>query len=218
MMIKQSFFLLSLLLFSLQSTLSAQNSSSLDNQVNIVFGLGQIAAGGFNIEGNIFYERLAFDYSHGVSLSTPNAQLETGSDKENNLAIHIPRTTGFGVGYRFSNWLNLRVEPKWHRFELYDDNAVQTPDNLLGAYNTFTLGLGLYANLRPFKKQDNLLKGIMIAPNFRWWPNVSSTLENDELTYLNPNTESQVSHQARSIGIANTAFFGNISVGYSLNF
>jgi len=84
-----------------------------------------------------------------------NNQLEDGADKEQGLAIHIPWTTGFGVGYRFNNWLNLRVEPKWHKYELYYDGNEQSPSNLIGDYTTFTLGLGLYANLKPFKNQNN---------------------------------------------------------------
>lgn len=48
---------------------TAQQSQSVSNkQVNLVFGIGQITQGGFNVEGNLFLKRLAFDYSHGVGL------------------------------------------------------------------------------------------------------------------------------------------------------
>ena len=109
-------FLLFTILFFVCQVLSAQPGKSLDNRINLVFGVGQITQGGFNVEGNIFYQRLAFDYSHGVSLNTSNSQLEAGADKNQSLAVHLPWTTGFGVGYRFSEWLNLRVEPKWHKY------------------------------------------------------------------------------------------------------
>jgi len=58
----------------------------------------------------------------------------------------------------------------------------------------------------------------MIAPSIRWWPKVSSSLNDDKLTYNNSITGSVEVHQAREIGIANTPFFANISIGYFLNF
>lgn len=204
-------------LFFLVVQLSAQRAT-LPDRANLVFGVGQIMQGGFNIEGNLFYNRLAFDYSHGVSLSVFNDQLEEGSDKMQGLDIHLPWTTGFGLGYRFNDWLNLRVEPKWHKFELYYQDSDFTSENLIADYTTFTLGLGLYANWLPFKNQNNFLKGIMIAPNVRWWPKISSSLEGGQLSYFNQLTEAQETHQARQIGLANTAFFYNISVGYSIKF
>ena len=211
-------FLLFTILFFVCQVLSAQPGKLLDNRINLVFGVGQITQGGFNVEGNIFYQRLTFDYSHGISLNTSNDQLEAGTDKSQLLAIYLPWTTGFGVGYRFSEWLNLRVEPKWHKYELFYDGEAQTADNLIGDYITFTLGLGLYANLRPFKTQKNFLKGITIVPNVRWWPRVSSTLDNDQLQYNSQITGQTETHHAREIGIANTPFFVNVSVGYSIQF
>lgn len=196
----------------------AQQKNQLTNRVNLVFGVGQILGDGFNVEGNIFYKRFAFDYSHGTSLNTPNSFLEEGADKQQGLAIHIPWTTGFGVGYRFNDWLNLRFEPKWHKYELYYDGESQNSQNQIAEYVTTTLGLGLYANFRPFKNKNNLLKGIMIAPNIRWWPRVSSTLNNDELSYFNTQLNENVTHNAREIGMANTPFFFNCSVGYTIQF
>lgn len=205
-----------LLLFSAQ-VLTAQQAK-FENRVNLVFGLGQITQGGFNVEGNLFYDRFVFDYSHGVALSVTNDQLEPGNDRNQGLDIHLPWTTGFGVGYRFTDWLNLRLEPKWHKYELYYHDTDYTNQNLIADYTTFTLGLGLYANWRPFKRQNNLLRGFMIVPNFRWWPKISSSLEGNQLSYYNTQSESQEVHQAREIGLGNTPFFYNISVGYSLSF
>ena len=205
-----------LLLFSTQ-VLTAQQAK-FENRVNLVFGLGQITQGGFNIEGNLLYDRFVFDYSHGVALSVTNDQLEQGNDREQDLDIHLPWTTGFGVGYRFTDWLNLRLEPKWHKYALYYHDTDYTSENLIGDYTTFTLGLGLYANWRPFKRQDNFLRGFMIVPNFRWWPRISSSLEGNQLSYYNTQSESQEVHEAREIGLGNTPFFYNISIGYSLSF
>ncbi len=195
------------------------DNSSLTNRANLVFGVSQLLAGGFNVEGNLFWKRLAFDYSHGVNLRFSNELLEAGPDREQQLDIVLPWTTGFGVGYRFNNWLNLRVEPKWHRFELhYTEVEMEIPTSFIADYTTFTLGLGLYANLRPFKNQDNWLRGLMIAPNVRWWPQVGTSLDNGELWYDNVLTGQAERHEAREIGIANTPFFANVSIGYSLEF
>lgn len=201
----------------LSYTLSAQSTTEpLTNSVNLLFGLNQPLIGGFNVEGNVFYKRLAFDYSHGISLNL-NEGLVSEEEARQGLVVHIPYTTGFGLGYRFNNWLNLRVEPKWHRFELYYAEDEQVEANQINAYNTFTLGLGLYANLRPFKNQPNALKGIMVAPSVRWWPNVSNNLSNDQFSYENRNTGQTEIHEARNVGLANTPWILNVSIGYAFD-
>lgn len=189
----------------------------LTNRVNLLFGLNQPMVGGFNVEGNVFYKRLAFDYSHGVSLDFGNDML-TGAEADQGLAVHLPYTTGFGVGYRFTEWFNLRVEPKWHRFEIYYDADAQTEANRVGAYNTFTLGLGAYFNWMPFMDKDNLLRGIMIAPSVRYWPNVSTSIDGDSFDYVNRITNQTETHDAMNIGMANTPLILNVSVGYSIRF
>jgi hypothetical protein len=201
------------------SSLSAQAQKadlSDDTRVNLLFGLNQPLLGGFNVEGNLFLNRLVFDYSHGVSLNMNNEILDE-ENREQGLDVHIPWTTGFGVGYRFNEWLNVRAEPKWHRFELFQMGEEQISDNLLGEYTTFSLGLGAYANLRPFKNSDSFLKGIMIAPSIRWWPRLSSSLEGDQLEYFNEIPEQTVTHKAMEVGLNNTPLIVNISVGYSLD-
>lgn len=135
--------------------------------------------------------------------------------QEQNLAVHIPWTTGFGLGYALLPWLNLRVEPKWHAFELYPAETAQTMENHIARYQTFSLGLGLYGNYRPFGKKDNWLNGFMIVPSFRWWPRLSSSLENNELYFQNGDNEMLHRHEAMQIGTSNTPFFVNISIGYS---
>lgn len=197
------------------SSLYSQQKPILEDQINLMFGVGQILAGGFNVEVNYTHQRLFIDYSHGMNLNSPNSFLEEGTDKEQGLAVHIPWTTGFGVGYRFNNWLNLRAEPKLHKFEIYYDGDVTNSDNRITEYTTFTMGLGLYANLRPFKRSNTLLKGLMITPNIRWWPNVSSSLKGNSYSYFNRRSQSEVTHAARNIGMANTPFFFNVSIGYS---
>lgn len=196
---------------------SQTSDDKLSNRVNVLFGLNQPLLNGFNIEVNLFYKRFAFDYSHGVSLNLGNETL-SGDYAEQGLAIHIPYTTGFGIGYRFNDWLNLRVEPKWHRFEVYYGGDAQVEDNLIGAYNTFSLGLGGYANVRPFKHARSFVKGFMISPSVRWWPKLNSSLENDAFSYENRRTGQSETHEALEVGIADTPLIVNISVGYSIAF
>lgn len=204
-----------ILLISITTISFAQNTDKdFGTQVNLLFGLNQPMLGGFNIEGNVFHERFVFDYSHGVSLNLSGAAApQVLSDV--GLEAHIPWTTGFGVGYRLTDWLNVRFEPKWHQFEIFYENGDATTP--ITTYNTTTLGIGLYGAWKPFKHQDNFLKGFMVAPSLRYWYNVNSTLENNELTYFNSTTNQEETHQALNIGLNNTPWIVNISVGYSVD-
>lgn len=205
------------LLFTI-GTVTAQEATD-DNftevKANVLFGLNQPLLGGFNIEGNLFYKRLAFDYSHGVSLNLDNEFLDE-TNRDYGLDVHIPWTTGFGVGYRVNDWLNFRAEPKWHKFELYHMGEAQIAENLIGSYTTFSMGIGAYANIQPFKKQNNFLKGIMVAPSIRFWPRVSSSLENDQMSLYSRAQSAEVTHEALEVGVSNTPWIINVSVGYSL--
>ena len=184
------------------------------NEIAVLFGLNQpLLAGGFNIELNYFRPKLAFDYSHGVSLEFSGPAV-VGKMKEQKLVAHLPFTTGFGVGYRLTKFLNFRAEPKWHRFEIYYDGESQTKANQISAYTTFTLGFGLYGKWHPFKNRENMLQNIMIAPSIRWWPNVYSSLTDNQFSYSNKITNQTEIHKALNIGFLNTPFFFNISIGY----
>ena len=205
------------MLLAVTSSSLAQNEGVNDVRANLLFGLNQPLLGGFNIEGNLFYKRLVIDYSHGVGLNFDNNILDNENQAQD-LDIFIPWTTGFGIGYRFNPWLNLRAEPKWHKFELYYQDQSPTQSNLIVDYTTFTLGLGLYANLRPFKKQDNFLQGLMIAPSVRWWPQVTSSLPGNEFAYYNESTDQAEVHRAMEVGVSNSPWIINISLGYSFGF
>lgn len=193
-----------------------ESSKALDQQFNVLFGMNQIMLNGFNVELNYFHHRLAFDYSHGVSLNLDNEYLDP-TNKELGIDVHIPWTTGFGIGYRFNEWFNLRAEPKWHKFELYQMGQEQNSENLIDSYTTFTLGIGAYCNLKPFKKKNSFLRGIMVAPSIRYWPQVSSSLENDELQFYSEELDEIVTHKALQVGIQNTPLIVNISIGYSFD-
>ena len=194
--------------------IKAQDKS---HEAAILFGLSQpLLLGGFNIEGNYFTKKMSFDYSHGVSLEYQGNSV-TDDMKGQHLVAHLPYSTGFGIGCRFTSWLNLRMEPKWHRFEIYYEGEEQIFANRITAYNTFTLGLGLYGKWHPFEKKNNFLKGIMIAPSIRWWPNVASTLGDGGYTYFNKITNQNEVHKTMNVGVNNTPWLANISIGYRFN-
>lgn len=186
-----------------------------EKKVVVLFGLTQpLFAKGFNIEGNYIHNRFIFDYSHGVSLDFTRETLTTEL-KDQHLTVHVPWTTGFGIGYRFTNWINLRVEPKWHRFEFYYDGDTQSRGSQITSFNTFSLGLGLYGYFEPFKRQENFLKGITVAPSFRFWPTVNSTLSDDGYSYQNKKTGATEKIETLDPGLGFTPLVINISVGYS---
>tara|TARA_B100000809_G_scaffold82376_1_gene80698 strand:- start:987 stop:1316 length:330 start_codon:yes stop_codon:yes gene_type:complete len=83
-----------------------------DRKINVLFGLTQpLLVDAFNIEVNYIHNRLIFDYSHGVSLDFPGSSATADMERQG-VAVHMPWTTGFGIGYRLNEWLNLHVEPK----------------------------------------------------------------------------------------------------------
>ena len=201
-----------------QIVIGQEKKQKLDNRVNLVTGANQLLLfNGFNIEANLYYNRFAFDYSHGFSLDFSNDAL-SGAEAEQGIAVHMPYSTGFGMGYRFTEWFNIRVEPKFHKFEIYYDGETQTGENLIGDYKTFSLGLGAYFNWRPFENSETLLKGIVIAPSVRYWPKVGESLDGGSFDYENKITGQSETHQALEVGINNTPFIVNVSLGYSIEF
>ncbi len=195
----------------------AQNEGKTDllysNKFSILAGLIQPAAlKGGNIEFNYFTKRVSFDYSHGFSLDPP----VVGAFKDQNVVLHLPYSTGFGVGYRFNSFLDLRFEPKLHSWEIYQKDAEQIVANKIKDFKTFTLGLGLYYRYFPFKNSSNkFLQGITTSSSIRYWQNVGTTLRNDEFTYDNKTTRKNETLKAPNIGLANTPLIINIGIGYT---
>lgn len=189
-----------------------------DRKAAVLFGLTQpLVVSGFNIEGNYIHNRFIFDYSHGVSLDF-SGNLLPDYLQEQGVVVHMPFSTGFGIGYRFTEWLNLRVEPKWHRFEFYYDGDEQTAANRIAVDgNNFSLGLGLYGFFQPFKKQANVLKGFTVAPSIRFWPTVASSFGNDGFQYQNRNTGQTEELRALASGIGFSPLIVNVSIGYTFN-
>jgi hypothetical protein len=182
---------------------------------SLVFGLNQpIVSQGFNFEVNYYTKYFVFDYSHGFNLHFKD-NLVSDDAKAQNLKFKISHTLGVGIGYRVTRDFNIRIEPKMHIWNMYQADKPYSDDNILKKYTTYTLGLGAYYRWQPFRNAENFSKGITVVPSIRWWPNVASTLPNNEYQYFNAQTNRAEIHKANNIGIANTPFFGNISVGYS---
>ncbi len=183
------------------------------NKFSVLFGLIQpLVTKGFNVEVNYATKRMMFDYSHGISLDPPVA----GNFKTQNVVLNIPYSTGFGVGYRFTSFLDLRFEPKLHSWKVYHKNDEQTNANKVADFKTFTLGLGLYFRYMPFKNSENkILQGITTNVNIRYWQNVGTTLRNDEFSYFNKTSNKNETLKAPNIGIANSPIIFNAAVGYT---
>ena len=183
------------------------------NKFSLMFGLLQpTVAKGFNVEVNYFTKRMAFDYSHGISLDPP----VVGKYLDQNVVLHIPFTTGFGIGYRFNSFLDLRFEPKLHHFQLFNKDEAQTDANKIADFKTITFGLGLYYRYFPFKNSENkFLQGITTSTSVRYWQNFGTTLRNDEISYTNKGTRKAETLKAPNIGIANSPIIFNIAIGYT---
>lgn len=185
------------------------------NRFSVLAGLIQpMVLKGGNIEFNYFTKRMSFDYSHGFLLNMSGNTM-VGDAKDQKLAYHLPYSTGFGIGYRFTSFFDIRFEPKMHSWEVYYDGEVQSNATLIKAYRTYTLGLGAYYRYMPFRKKENWLQGITISTSVRWWPNVGSSLTDDKFTYLNKYSNKNETLKASNIGIAGSQFLFNVSIGYT---
>ena len=193
---------------------SAQKTELLySNRFSILAGLIQpTALKGGNIEFNYFTKRVSFDYSHGFSLDPP----VVGDFKTQNVVLHLPFSTGFGVGYRFNSFFDVRFEPKLHSWEVYHKDDAQTVSNKIKDFKTITFGFGAYYRYFPFKNSSNtFLQGITTSSSIRYWQNFGTTLRNDEFTYTNKISKKIETLKAPNIGLANSPIIINIAVGYT---
>ena len=103
---------------------------------------------GGNVAASYKRGRLVADYSHGFNLDF-NANGDVGlrgDQRDQNLDIDVPWTTGFGVGYRITPRLDVRLEGKAHRYE------IDPPADAPFAYTTFTVGPGVYYELPVWRR------------------------------------------------------------------
>lgn len=187
-------------------------------RVALLAGLIQpIALRGGNVELDFYFRRLVVGYSHGFRLKLEGSNV-VGDASDQGLAFNLPYSTGLSVGYRILEWLDVRLEGKVHRFDVRHEAS----GDELFSYTTFTLGVGVYAQYRPFYHFGvdfpKWAQGIMMVASARYWPNVASSLDHDERHYQSPAGGADMRHQAANIGIANTPFLFNVALGYLIQF
>jgi hypothetical protein len=213
---KNLIIIIATIIFSI-TNIFAQSKAKKDllysNKVSVLFGLLQpVIAQGFNVEVNYTTKRLIFDYSHGISLDPP----VVGDFKTQNVVLHIPYTTGFGIGYRFSSFFDVRFEPKLHSWEMYYKDEAQNNTSKIKDFKTMTLGIGVYYRYMPFKNSSNTaLQGITTSTSLRYWQNVGTTLRDDEFNYFNKTSSKTETLKAPNIGFANSPIIFNIAIGYT---
>ena len=166
-------------------------------EVGVNFGLLQLALGGFNVAGEVRYRRLWLEYSHGMALTLNNfgGYSLTETEKAQNLHIHVPYTTGAGVGFTLVDQLWLGVEVKAHRFD------VNAPGGPVSSYETYSVGPVLGYKV-------NIVKGLYANAYLRYWPNVATSLNNDQIALQG--TNGTVIHSAHDWGV-----FANVAIGYA---
>lgn len=162
---------------------------------NVVLGLGLLQPfvfHGSNIEVDYLTEHWVFEYSHGMNLKISDfKQALTQSEQDQNLSLQAFYSTGFGIGYRFTEEWNLRLEFKEHRFE------VKHPSGESITYTNSDIGIGAYYFWKP-------LNHLMIIPSLRYWPTLTSTLSRDGYLFANGDI-----HKPHSFGL-----FGNLTIGW----
>jgi hypothetical protein len=166
-------------------------------EVGVNFGLLQLALGGFNVAGEVRRHRLWLEYSHGMDLTLNNFgnYSLTQTEKTQNLHIHVPYTTGAGVGFTLIDQLWLGVEVKAHRFD------VNAPGGPVSSYETYSVGPVLGYKL-------SIFKGLYANAYLRYWPNVATSLNGDQIALQE--TNGTVIHSAHDWSV-----FANVAIGYA---
>jgi len=121
----------------------------------------------------------------------------TQAERDAGLHVRVPYTTGFGVGVTLIDELWLGVEFKTHRYE------VSTPTGDEKDYQTYSVGPVL--GYKFF-----IWRGLHTNLYARYWPNVASTLDNNEVTLTGPN--GSIVHHAHAFD-----FFANASLGWAFD-
>ena len=184
--------------FAFLAGLSLNGTTAKAVEFNVVAGLSQyLLLGGGNAEIDIVTENWVFEYSHGWGLDfARNDRIaQTKAERDQDLDVYMPYTTGGGVGYRLTKALNARLELKEH------DQIVEnfkTGEKI--RYLVRTVGVGFYYEWQPFGK------GLLIVPNIRYWPTVSTSLDEDQYVWSNGEI-----HEAHAQGL-----IINCSVGWKI--
>lgn len=192
--------------------LSAQAPWDDTNRPSLVFGLSQLALGGGNVEATWHTRRIVVAWSHGAGLKLSGAAGPSQWATQQ-IAARMPWTTGLGIGPRLTERLDLRLEIKRHAFAIHpEQDDFRGPP--LVRYETTTIGIGAYYRWHPFARAANPLRGLLVVPSVRYWPNVASTLPGDTAVFTHPVTGQRVVHRAAEQGLPGTGgLVLNVSIG-----
>jgi len=170
-------------------------------QLSFHYGLLQpLVLSGFNAAVDVRYRRFIFTYSHGQGLDfTHSPGVRSKRERAAGETVHVPYSTGFGVGLTLIDELYVLADFKLHHFEVRIGADQQE-------YSTITTGVEL--GWRFF-----LWKGLHIAPVLRYWPTVWSS--KDKLT-LQSDLGPVVHHRADQ-GFALKGLFVNVLVGWAFD-
>jgi hypothetical protein len=179
---------------------ASTSSNGLGTELSVMAGLTQwVVFRGGNIAGELKVGRLAFEVSHGQGLDLNQIPSLGLSSAERSAGVHIlvPWTTGGGVGVRITRNLHILLEVKAHHYVVTGADPTQQVK-----YTTFSVGPGVFYTF-------HIYKGLFLEPNVRYWPNVGSTLKNNEVDIKGPDGSTYV-HQAHDFGL-----FANMNVGWT---
>ena len=171
------------------------------NKFTVLAGLGQpLFFNGGNVAVEYKTESFVFEYSHGWDLdyNASGDRFLTEEEANQELKIFQPYTTGFGIGVLFTENLDLRLEFKEHQYRVTPPNDDQFE------YTTTSIGFGIFYSYF-FDGSD----GWQLNSSIRYWPNVSSSLKDNEHIFLNDKGEEQT-HKAHDLGL-----FPNFSIAYT---
>lgn len=144
-------------------------ASGYTTRPSVMAGMSQwVVFGGGNLAAQVKWKRLAFEYSHGQALhyNRIRSLALTKEEREANVELSSPWTTGGGMGVQITPNLHVLIEVKAHRFQ------VDGPTGDRAAYTTFTVGPGVFYDLYVWR-------GLFVQPSFRYWPTVASTHANE---------------------------------------
>lgn len=114
--------------------------------------------GGVNLSVSYTTNRMIFDWSHGQGLEIPES-IQSSEQKNLNATIKIPWTTGPGVGYRWTQNFDTRLDFKAHRAEVDLLNGQQKLE-----YTEYTVGPTAYYRFYFGKKT-----GFGMEASVRYW-------------------------------------------------
>ncbi|MEO1485020.1 MAG: hypothetical protein AAFU57_04690 [Bacteroidota bacterium] len=184
---KEILFAFSLLISALTMAQQSDVSSKTlrySNKFTIGTDLAQpFILGGLNLNGTYTTNRWIFDYSHGIGLEIPDF-IKTDEQENLNAHIEIPWTTGPGVGYRWTDNLDTRIDFKAHRTEVNLLNGQQELE-----YTQFTMGPGVY-----YRFYLGTNTGFGLEASARYWFDLGNTqdgLNGDDFQFSDNNDVTQ---------------------------